>query len=257
MNGLIQKLQGEFTDDTLPRYYPKDNMLNKGTIFMFDFSKDTCYLSQAPTVANGTVLKNLVDGAPDATVAAGTGISYTAGKGFKFNDTTAAVNLGLNYDLNALGNVNVLLNCWVKLPGGAEENTNQYQRIIGRNGQTNANTYQLGMDTGQLGNRVRVSAANGTVIQSRGTSNVQPLDTVLCLSGLFETNTLRFFINNVEQGAGLALTGPLFPFVASWIAGQWAKGTIYRFSLENLTASGNSGVAQVAAEYARNTGKFS
>ena len=53
----MQKLAGEVTDDSLPRVYPADALLAKGSLLLIDFGKSDN--QQATVPPNNTVIKNL------------------------------------------------------------------------------------------------------------------------------------------------------------------------------------------------------
>jgi hypothetical protein len=56
MQGIVQKLQGEFTDDTLPRYYPEDPRINKGTLALFEPGHPTAAVAG---LSNNLVIPNI------------------------------------------------------------------------------------------------------------------------------------------------------------------------------------------------------
>jgi hypothetical protein len=55
--GLLQRLSGEVTDDTLPRYYPASPLLNKGSLVYMKPSSPLSGISVFP--GHGTVIRNL------------------------------------------------------------------------------------------------------------------------------------------------------------------------------------------------------
>lgn len=59
MKGLFLMLQGEFTDDSLARFYPEDAMLNKGSLYLFKPSNSQGYDNGAAVPVNGTLMPNL------------------------------------------------------------------------------------------------------------------------------------------------------------------------------------------------------
>lgn len=82
----IVKLDQEFTDNSLPFLYP-DAIMNKGSLFLFDFTNKNCW-DPSTAITNNAVIKNLVEGAPTAklNINSSTDFSFIKNKGFKYAD---------------------------------------------------------------------------------------------------------------------------------------------------------------------------
>ena len=65
MNGTFIRLQGEFTDLTIPKLY-RDKTITAGTKYCYDAKDTYSYVKQAAPVAGLDVWKNLLDGGPAA-----------------------------------------------------------------------------------------------------------------------------------------------------------------------------------------------
>ncbi|MEO6283676.1 MAG: LamG-like jellyroll fold domain-containing protein [Dyadobacter sp.] len=256
--GLLQKLPATVTDDTMDRYYPNDAALTKGHLFLFDPSNPICYPTQATSMPNLTQLVNLVAGGPNAQCFTATFMTYTGGKGIKFTEATGQISMGTGYDIGALGNVNFALSVWLTLPSGGEENTNPFSKLLGRYSSTTVPNLQSGLDSGTAGKRPRFTAGTSSSSGTSPKTTDITLGVVHHLMGVFENNTMLFYVDGVAQGSPVALTGPLAsPAGQSWLIGTWLKGTVFRWSLENLTISGRTGSTAVADEYAKNVGRYS
>ncbi len=255
MPGLMQILEGEFTDDTLDRYYPNDPMLNRGTMFGYDFSKPFCFPEQnAPETAD--VIFNLVEGGDNADVF-GASIGFSGG-GFVFPGTS-----GHHVSLADQGNMtdednDFLIHTWCKQTT-ATYSASDVQALIGRAANLSGNCQWIMYMNGRIPTLV-VANASVNAIYVAITPN--DLDVPVLLSMSYEAGVLKFWRNGALVGThATVVVSPLNDPAEDTLIGaassfNYFKGTIYRVWAENLTESGKSVAAQVAKEYSLNVSRF-
>ena len=232
-------------------------MLNKGTKFLFDFEHPDCYPSQGATLAAGQTIQNLVDGAP-AAIVVGNSLTY-ANKAIVFPGTSGnSLKIGGTTDYHFTNN-SFLLGIWMLLDNNFS--TAAYQGILGRASGTNPPNLEMAIDSGPAGGlRPRGSVGTASLITSRQGSTDLSLNVAHYLAVSWQGGTITFWIDGVNVSS-LAAAGPLanpsLDFTLGTMPGFGSfKGKVFRCSLEDLTVSGKTAAAQVAANYAKQAGRF-
>lgn len=261
MSGLQITLGVEINDPDLPIFYP-DPLMNTGSMLLVDVTNKSSFSAQA-NPANNYVLNNLVDSKADGVIKYTTNPITFTGKGLQMpGHANSFVDFGeSDFNLASL-NPNFLVIAWIK-QGNA---TDAYQNIFGMYaGAIATDAFQYAIESGPAGANIRASVSTEANQASAFHNNGAISDGQIAQYALsYEGNTIRLFKNGSQiQTASLARGTRLGNPSSGQTAGKlraggsnW-KGVFYRGYVENLTVSGKTGAEQVAADFAKNSGKFS
>lgn len=258
-DSLAFNVKGNTVNNTnLPLDY-LDEMINEGTLCLFDISRTDSYANQA-NPANGTIIKNLVEGGPNATVV-GNSTTFANGALVLPGLSSNYINMGDNYNMVTLGNPDFGVSIWTRQD--SDYSTAQYQGLIGRMTGTAVGNMQWGLDLGSTGLRTRANVGSNTAvhgaIENADHATGVPIHYYMASEGgitKLHRNGVLVFVS------GSALTKPYANVAGNVLIGtspsfQQYKGRVYRWSIENLTLSGKTAAAQALAEYNANVYKFS
>lgn len=254
------------TDGSLPQLGGPDPILKTGSMFLFDFRKKSCWPSQLKPAAEAQIT-NLVknaDGtsAPPAIVK-GINMNFANGGMVFPGASNSCITLGDTYNQAGKASPSFVISVFLKIDSSK---TDAYQRIFGIGTSTNKGldtTVQFNMDSGVVGSkkpRASVGSASATVdpITSETTAEIA-LDTTIQLAMSYVNKRVRIFVNGVFVfSRGVDLAAPLAdPLLRELYLGNsnW-KGTMFRIYGEDLSVSGATDTAVVAAEYAANKDTF-
>lgn len=253
---VIQKLSSSFTDSSLPKLY-RDSIINSGTKFCFDFLNAYCNPNPDGAIASNATFNNLVDSAPVATSTTANLTNVTGKAGINNAASSAQVTLGgvASYDMSTL-NHEFLLCFWFKL--NSTYNSSAYYSPFGYT-TSNNNTAQWIFDMGSAGLTPRFSVGTGSSADTVQSSTNVSTGTIYQVAGHWKPGvSVDIYLNG-------ALNNSLTTSVVSTLQGvsgvtpnlmQAMKGTIYRCWMEDLTASGNTPLGQVSADYTGNSARF-
>lgn len=243
-SSTILTANSNFSDAALPVLY-KDGLINAGSKFLFDFGDTYCLNgSVAGAIANATVFRNLVDGAPTAGNAGST-TTLSAGGGLVFAGTANGatyLNLGNTYSLHALNHPFLVIG-WAKVAANAGNDRGVLQL-----GSANA-TYQYSLETSSGGAFLGGAPNVGAVMQVAyawspdGVTQWFANGALRSLVGGGATTLADFSASTTKVG----MDPGNIPMI----------GTVYRVYQEDLFLSGASPLEQVAADWAANNGRFS
>jgi len=270
MSGLIIQLPGTtFTGSGLLKLY-RDAIINSGSLFCFDFLDTYCNPYAAGNLTNGAIFTNLVPGAPVATLQVPTSsIVTTDSNGVNFASTAggpSGINLGTTYDMAASNNA-FLATIWFKT---SSSQTGAYPGVMGLAGNTGT-TCQYAVDTGPTPGQstTRISSSGGA---SSATTGIAP--TTMQQIALLWTPGMAYGFRNgaliSNLTANTTLLAPGLPEAIGATGGAMSAyapllARIYRAWKENITVSAAASgltplaqaTAQIAADYAANSGRFS
>jgi hypothetical protein len=266
---FIAKLSQAVTDVTIPTT-TLDPVVNAGTSWLFDFTNPYCNPNPAGNLAVGSVFRNLVEGAGDASVVrpgGSTPIENIAGLlGLRWNVSGSftsidQVDLGAGYSFAP--STPFVLGVWFKQ--AADGNTAAYQPIARRT-LTNVNASQWIIDSGIAGNNHRGSLGNLDGTGSVGGSpsagqNLLARAAVHHVAFSYQpgANGVRLWHDGIEVSPIGPIVGPaeLRAEAATHILLALAgKGTIYRFWSERHALANRTAAHAVAQEWTLNTGRF-
>jgi hypothetical protein len=241
------------TDNTLQKFYPNDGILTVGSKFLLDAGKKACYPAQAANLPGGTVLKNLVDGGPDAIVQ--DGLTFDNGA---FVFAGGRLLLGTSYGLVAAGNPDALWIIWVKLG----DSTAGFQGLLQRAELTTPTKAEFNIDLGNDG-----ALARGTVWESSGAGvgaqKAINRNQVVQIALVIQGGKLAQWINAVKNdekafAKPYATPEQNYPVVIGGGYGGFSPftGKVYRAYHENLTTSGRSAADVITMDYAGNSARF-
>jgi hypothetical protein len=263
---IIQRSADPFTDATIAKLY-LDPVLNKGSMYLFDFLNPTSNPNPDGVLASGATFRNLVDGGADGVYAAATGgnsasigISNAANKGGivstgQTGNIATSPTITLGAPTAAIGSDEALIILWLKTNG------NSY---IG--GSYLIDGLDVAPAAGQLFWAYSIYAAvNAQTIQAgtrmSGAGIIGP--TVAAKPGAVRQIGLsisggmtRIYENGALAGA---MAGAANPIPATGMSPRLlmnGAGTFYRAYMERLTLSGRSALAAVQADYALNNARF-
>ena len=255
---LIIRLAETFTDGTLPKLY-LDALINAGSLYLFDFCSTTSNPNADGALVNGASFVNLTGGASAAV--SGTTLSNLTGKAGVY--VTAATGTDLltigsvgSFDLSS-SNHEFLVIHWYKTPATGFTSTSWTEIIANHYGNTNTSQWSLlaGSDGKSPYVGVGLGGSARTVIAASGTG----LGAVsqVSLHCKPSTGSVEMYYNGTLYGSasGSAISLQSGTLSRPQINGAW-KGTHYRTYMEDLTTSGASAAAQVAADYAANASRF-
>ncbi|WCT76293.1 hypothetical protein [Novosphingobium humi] len=265
MVSVIQKLSSAFTDATLPKLY-RDPIMNAGTLALFDFLNSYCNPNADGALASGVTFNNMVEGSPiGATLNASGNASNLTGKtGLSLSGAAGSTAKLLTFGTagafdDAVLKHHFLYTLWLKTPAASPASGYTPLLSLSPAGAGNGNGAQFWSDTGSDGYTARMQQGTGsaTVNQQRAATanNVVAQIAYRMNPGNGE---YEMFCNGASV-AGTITGGPTSPLSAAAMTlaiGGGYKGTIYRMSVEDLTVSGLTAAAQVAADYAANSTRF-
>jgi len=268
MSGLIIQLPGTtFTGTGLPKLY-RDAIINSGSMFCFDFLDTYCNPNPVGNLANGLTFTNLVTAGPVATVVnTGTSNVAMASNGVVFNGSGfGAIDFGTTYDLSGSNN-SFLATAWFKTsssqnaayPGvmglaGNTGSTNQYSIDSGPNPGTTATLAHVGVGSTTYSGTPPTTLQQVAVFWTPGSMTMFRNGVVVTSAGA-PTTLVATGIGHEGLGVSASILNAFSPF----------NGTVYRAWKENITNSATASgltqlaqaTAQIAADYAANSGRFS
>lgn len=262
-NSLTLTSAGKITDLTQPKAV-RDRIINSGSVCLIDLTSGYCIDLTSP-LAEGQVVKNLVNGAPSATLKNIAGLSAVAGKGLQIGAAAALgrvqVGAGTDYFQTNL-NHDYLISAFATYPA-ADPGGAHIGMLVSKGG-TVVNYAQPGpFLAARYADQIAKTAA-GT---GNGTSTIA--NAVPSPAGKHQFAFTRVggviahyrdgvsYATNTQNEAGdiVANTNPLL-FGCSSVQAAAPGLILHRLYIENLTLSGKSGAGQAAAEYAQNNAKF-
>lgn len=256
---LITKIPGTpFTGAAKPKLY-REPLINAGTLYCYDFLDPYTNPGADGVFLAGTALNSLGPAAGTGTVTGSAGIANLAGKaGLSMPGAGGGtVSIGSNgqYDLSST-NAEFLVILWLKLP--ADYLTTNYLPVAHNStGATNPAQWWLDLDWGGKTPRFSVGTGAGAYSLSAGASLTVGAPAQVAMrwksTGLMEVHI------NAALSSAVATAGPKTLQSAATTVPKLRsdiKGTIYRLYQENLSISGKSAAAQIAADYAANVGRF-
>ena len=265
--GIISRLQGEATDDSLPRYYPADGWLDRDTLFLFDAGKTASWPSQADP-ANGASVINLVEGGSVSTVLkTGANITFREngfslpGLGNNFIRAATAT----QYELAEMGNPDVLYIIWIKRETGYS--TASYQCVIGRGSNTVAGNYEFYINLGPAGDQPGFAFSTSSLNVSRVLTGAPLtsfqgalLNTTVQLAVAQEGGRTKAFLNGVLA----AETDVLFTkpynninsdmYIGNGVGGNAGKFLVKRWGMTKLTTK--TAAERVLQDYTMNVARM-
>jgi hypothetical protein len=266
-NSIIFKSPGTSSDTSLP-LVKKDALINAGSLFLIDFLRLGCWNPATDVVANSAPVRNLVAGAPAASlqIPVAGDLTFVAGLGMQLRATVALGRLQIGaanaYFQGASVGQDLLMTAWVTYP--AVDPGGHIGRLIehgtlasyASEGPSLAARYVSGGDingrmdssVGNASTVANVGAANGKhqfAVAKVGTNCLLYRDGVLKATIALGTPVLAANANPLSFG-----NGP--------VAGQYAVpgAILHRVYGENLTLSGQTAGTQVALDYAQNSARF-
>lgn len=274
---LVIRLPGvTFSDESLP-ILGRDPLLAAGSKFIFDFADSYCWPSQAAPVANGQVVKNLVESKADASIYFSPGQAPGfAGGGLTFGvRAEEGVAIPDSVGMLASNNDGFLYSIWLK--HGVQVNKASQSLVAGNTYQTGAeNQYACAYLADTDVYRMYADGARNGDVTGIAVGQIVQLAIAYLPDGS-GGHKVRLYKNGAPYLADAAAVGPLnIPvnigrtnsigrnstgaggFVQEWV------GTVFRNWLEDLSVSQPNATqraayadAQVAKDYAQNVGRFS
>ncbi|WCT78681.1 hypothetical protein [Novosphingobium humi] len=265
MVSVIQRLSSAFTDTTLPKLY-RDPIMNAGTLALFDFLNAYCNPNPDGALASGATFNNLVEGsAIGATLNASGNVSNLTGKaGLSLSGAAGGTAKLLTFGAagafdDAVLKHHFLYTLWLKTPAASPASGYTPLLSLSPSGAGNGNNAQMWSDTGSDGYTVRFQQGTGsstTNSQRAATANNAVAQVGYRMNP--GNGEYELFYNGASV-TGTLTGGPTSPLSAAAMTlaiGGGYKGTIYRVGIEDLTVSGLTAAAQVAADYAANSARF-
>lgn len=265
---ILFKSPGVTTDTSLP-VAKTDLLINAGSLFLLDFLRLGSWNPATDTVANDAVVRNLVPGAPSALlkIPVAGDLTFVSGLGFQLSATNALgrvqIGTGTQYFQSNLTR-DFLLTAWVTYP--AVDPTANTGFIFTKGTASNyfcdgpylAARYLNGGD--MSGRMDSVTNANGASKNTLGSPAGKHQFGIAKVGG-----NVVFFRDGVQVHSAVlgatALTANAVPlnFGNGGSASQFAcpGAILHRTYGEDLTISGLTAAAVVAADYAANSGRFS
>lgn len=278
-NATIMKSAGT-TTDSAPVKAKRDRMLNDGSVFLYDLARAYC-IDLTLTPVNDAVVKNLVTAGPDALlkVPVAGDLIAVANKGIQLKATTnkgrIQIDPGTNYFQTNLTN-DYLLYCWATFPAsdpgshiGMLFSKGADSAIYGVVGPWLAYRYNgsasLPDFQGKFDAQTTSTGGNGYGVNS-GNTNPDPASPAgkhqfaIAKVG----SNVMLFLDGVQIGATgaqgatpLAANSNPMDFGNKAATENAPRGMImHRIGCENLTVSGRTAAAAVAADYAQNSSRF-
>lgn len=251
---VIEKNTIEITDTSIA-ILPRSPVIVPGTEFLFRFTDAASNPNADGALTNAMAFANMVDGKPGATFTAGgagvwTNVAGKAGVNISASDS-GYVSLGDNYD-HAVDLHPFVRAITFKIPTTGYITTNYQQFFDDTDG--NLNTSQWGFDSGIGGIRPRGSVgytSGGTgAATSAPNTDITP-GAVLHLAMSWSPGNVTAYVNGVAQTPAVTsnvntLANPTGPIKLKGVI----KMTVYELFGEDLTVSGRTAAAAVAASYA-------
>jgi hypothetical protein len=275
-NTLTLRSAGAITNLAQPTAR-KDKMINDGTIFGFDLAKPYC-IDLAITPVDGALVKNLVSGGPDAILKVPTpgDLVAVAGRGLQLKATAnlgrVQIGTGTQYFQTNLTH-DFALWTWDTFP--ASDPGGGHIGMIFSKGATASLFSVMGpwlafRYTGSgglpdLAGKFDSSTGNGNTLNAANTEPDPASPAGLHQFGMAKVGSnILFFRDGVQVGVALARNTP--DLTANSNTLDWGNKSanevaprgmmLHRFFGEDLTVSGKTAAAQIAADYAANTGKY-
>lgn len=248
MPSIIERLSIAQTDATRVKMY-RDPVINKGTLFLFDFLDAYCNPAADGAIAAGAVFKNLVPGGPDG-VAATAGAAYLAnanGKaGLVFGGAGSGAFSGIDLGTAVanIGSDEFIVCTWSKEPTVSP--ATGFVPILAK--QATGNNGLFIVNAGANGNSPFVNL--GTSGGGSGVTTGQGAPRHI--GAHYKPGQGRIFVNGVltaTVGAPAVMSD--YSANPTRFGSSYYKGTIYRGMMEDITVSGASPDAQILADYNR------
>ena len=262
---LIIKSPSASTDTTLPKVLA-DSLLNTGSLFLMDFLRLGCWNPATDTVADGAAVRNLVTGgtAGMLKIPVAGDLTFETGLGFKLKSSVAygrvQIDTGTRYFQTNLTD-DYLLIAWATYP--ASDPTGHIGQLISK--AVNSTYFQAGpmlaviyTAGGKIITHMDAEASNGKsivigspagkhqfAIAKVGSNTLIFLDGVLVSTQATGTPALTANSTPLNFGNGASSTMYACP-----------STILHRIYAENLTTSGLTAAAVVAADYAANSSRF-
>jgi hypothetical protein len=259
MTTIIHKSPDAFTDPNVVKLY-RDPILNKGSMYLFDFVNGYSNPNPDGVLSGGSSFKNLVDGGADGVYTPATGgnsatisIANRANKtGLSSSGQTAAIGTSPLVTLGgpnpAIGTDEVLMILWMTVTGNAFQGIPVLLDGVTANPGAGLIQYAYSLYASP--------SANGPTIQAGtrvgGTSLVGPIAPAA-------QNVVRQIAMSMVGGNIKIYINGATPIPATGVAPRLdlsVPSTIYRAYMERLTTSGRSALAAVQADYALNKDRF-
>lgn len=248
----------------------RDEVLNAGSIFCHDFADPYCWLPTAPVV-NSAEIANLVDGAPVATlVKPGAALDYLADRGFQktATDNTHYIKLGnaLDYFQTNLDHDFAVI-IWATLPAADPSSTGGF--LLRKC--TGTNNAAPGIQIGVSGGYATIMLVDVKFSNNTANRDARYNGAIGSAPGLHQFGVVRVgtTLSIVYDGALVAPTPIAAIATMTANAAPITLGAqptssftaiddviLHRALAEDLTVSGLSAAAVVAADYAANSGRF-
>ena len=262
---LIIKSPSASTDTTLPKILA-DRLLNAGSLFLMDFLRLGCWNPATDVVADGATVRNLVTGGAAGTLKIPVvgDLTFETGLGFKLKDTAnfgrVQIGAGTDYFQTNLSD-DYLIIAWATYPA-TDLLTTPTGFLVTKG---NSSLYELQGPflakryiSGTLVGKLDSASDNGTQVPgaSPAGKHQYAIAKVGTTQTLYTDGVAVASVTNADANM-IANANPLnFGNPAS--SGTAAGGVIlHRIYGENLTISGLTPAAVVAADYATNSSRFS
>jgi len=262
---LIIKSPSASTDTTLPKVLA-DRLLNSGSLFLMDFLRLGCWNPATDTVADGAAVRNLVTGgiAGMLKIPVAGDLAFVTGRGFQLKSSVAygrvQIDTGTQYFQTNLTN-DYLLIAWATYP--ASDPTGHIGQLISKG--VNSSYFQTApmlavvyAAGGKMITHMDTEASNGKsvvigspagkhqfAIAKVGSNTLMFLDGVLVSTQATGTPALAANSTPLNFGSGASSSMYACP-----------STILHRIYAENLTTSGLTAAAVVAADYAANSSRF-
>jgi hypothetical protein len=269
MTNVFKGKPGKIIVPGMRKFY-RDAIINAGSEYLFDFEREYCNPHPRNALFDvGAQFRNLVDGAPVATVFGNAVLNGAPGKGIALpgiNDH--GVDFGVTYE-EASGQRSFMVSIWLMRRTG--DAAVPHSPIIGRAGSIGSYEYYI---TSHADGNSPVGAIN---LSAQQTTTVGPsftLDVATHLAIAWAGDRVYGFRDGVQtftnprvgplqatagtEGLGRKTTAPSLGFNTAW------EGSVFRVYKEDLSAMAATfaGQALQAArqadkEFSKNTGRFS
>lgn len=264
---IIQRSADAFTDANLAKLYA-DPILNKGSMYLFDFVNPIGNPNPDGALGAGATFKNFVDGGADAVYVPATGgnsatigISNAANKaGIVSTGQTGNIatppTITLGNPTAAIGADEALMILWLKTNGNAFQGGSflidgfDIAPAAGQIYWAYSIYEAVNAQSLQAGTRISGAGIVGPTIVANKPGVVRQI--AMSVSA----GTIKIYENGALVGTQ---SGGANPIPATGVAPRLlmaGAGTFYRAYMERLTLSGRSALAAVQADYALNSARF-
>lgn len=252
MTSIIERLSTPMTDTSRVKMY-RDPVINKGTVFLLDFTDSYSNPIGDGNVPAGSVFKNMVPGAADgvaAVAAAGMLVNATGKAGLVYSGigNGAFTGIDLGTAIGNIGSDEFIVCTWSKEPTSSPSTS--FVPILAK--QASGNNGLFIITGGSAGNAPYVNISTSTVATVSTAGQGSPRH----IGFHFKPGALRLFVNGalVASAAG-PTTLPDYSANPTRFGSSYLKSTIYRGMMEDITVSGADPTAQILADYARGVAK--